>query len=677
MATSRRVSRVAELVKREVSQMLLHGIKDDRVGAGMVSVTDVDVSGDLQHAKIFVSIYGTEEAKEETMAGLKSATGYVRSELGQRIRLRRTPEVVFIEDLSIERGTKVLSLLNQLTYTHQTDDLAEEKEGEFSWYVVEMRRSLPNLDTLSLREQVAQMVVVRASGYLFDHQIQYPDWEPQGAKLRYWLEQLGVGGVILLGGSAAEIMLRSQQLQDWANIPLLVAADIEEGVGQRFCGATWFPPPMAISEIARKDSSLAQHYAEQMGGITATEAIAIGINWILAPVVDVNSNPNNPVINVRAFGETPEQVIQLATAFIQGAKVYPVLTTAKHFPGHGDTATDSHLDLPVLPHSPARLAEIELLPFKAAIAAGVDAVMSAHLLIPSWDAELPATLSERILTHLREELGFKGLIVTDALVMGAIANSYGANVAPVLAVEAGADILLMPVDPEGAIQAVCEAVANGRIPRERIRASVERIWQAKLKICSSSDTTDAQIVDTGFITSRLAQPGARATVANILRHQRVYGSVPLRLEKRLETKSKDCDSRPLCNLIVVDNLLACDFLSQHAPAITLPTKLGYTTYFSDCHTPPIDPTILSTDLTLLQLFIRGNPFRGSAGITQVAQDWLKRLLESENLQALIIYGSPYVLEQFLPTLPPELPCIFSYGQMPDAQAIALEALLGI
>ncbi len=132
MATSRRVSRVAELVKREVSQMLLHGIKDDRVGAGMVSVTDVDVSGDLQHAKIFVSIYGTEEAKEETMAGLKSATGYVRSELGQRIRLRRTPEIVFIEDRSIERGTRVLSLLNQLSYNRQTDDLAEEKEGEFS-----------------------------------------------------------------------------------------------------------------------------------------------------------------------------------------------------------------------------------------------------------------------------------------------------------------------------------------------------------------------------------------------------------------------------------------------------------------------------------------------------------------------------------------------------------------
>jgi ribosome-binding factor A len=134
MATSRRVSRVAELIKREVSQMLLYGIKDDRVGAGMVSVTDVDVSGDLQHAKIFVSIYGTEEAKAETMAGLKSATGYVRSELGQRIRLRRTPEVVFIEDRSIERGTRVLSLLNQLNHARPTEDLAEKDEDSLDEY---------------------------------------------------------------------------------------------------------------------------------------------------------------------------------------------------------------------------------------------------------------------------------------------------------------------------------------------------------------------------------------------------------------------------------------------------------------------------------------------------------------------------------------------------------------
>jgi len=510
------------------------------------------------------------------------------------------------------------------------------------------------------------MVVVRASGYLFDHQIQYPHWEPPAAKLRYWLQQLGVGGVILLGGSAGELAIRSQELQNWAKIPLLIAADIEEGVGQRFSGATWFGPPMAISAIARKDPSIGQNYAEQMGAITASEALSIGINWVLAPVVDVNNNPDNPVINVRAFGETPDQVSQLATAFIRGAKTYPVLTTAKHFPGHGDTATDSHLELPVLPHSAARLAEIELPPFKAAIAAGVDAVMSAHLLIKCWDAERPATLSEKILTQqLREQLGFEGLIVTDALVMGAVANRYGANVAPVLAVEAGADILLMPVDPEGAIQAVCDAVATGRISPERIRASLERIWHAKLKVCSPLAPPAL------FVASRLAQPSALSTAADILRQtQLVHGPVPLRAEKPDE-------SNPLRNLIVVDNLLARDFLGQHTPAITFPTQMGYTTVLSDCHTPPYDPTLAETCPTLLQLFIRGNPFRGSAGLTQGAQDWFQRLSQSGNLQALIIYGSPYVLEQFLPVLPPDIPCVFSYGQMPAAQKIALLTLFGI
>ncbi|HCF28218.1 MAG TPA: beta-glucosidase, partial [Cyanobacteria bacterium UBA11049] len=325
-------------------------------------------------------------------------------------------------------------------------------------------RSLPDLDSLTLAQQVAQMVVVRASGYLFDHQIQYPAWEPPAAKLQYFIEELGVGGVIFLGGSAGELAHRSQQVQNWAKIPLFVAADIEEGVGQRFSGATWFPPPMAIGALAKHNPKKASEYAAQMGAITASEALAIGINWLFAPVVDVNNNPDNPVINVRAFGETPEVVSQLATAFIRGAQAYPVLTTAKHFPGHGDTATDSHLDLPVLPHSPDRLAEIELPPFQAAIASGVDAVMSAHLLIPSWDDKFPATLSQRILTQqLRQKLAFPGLIVTDALVMGAIANRYGAKEAAVLAVEAGADILLMPVDPEGAIAAVCAAVESDRL----------------------------------------------------------------------------------------------------------------------------------------------------------------------------------------------------------------------
>ncbi|AFZ29320.1 Beta-N-acetylhexosaminidase [Gloeocapsa sp. PCC 7428] len=518
-------------------------------------------------------------------------------------------------------------------------------------------RSLPDINSLSLAEQVAQMVVVRASGYLFDHQIQYPQWEPPAVKLQYWLEQLGVGGVILLGGSAGEIALRSQQLQTWAKFPLLIAADIEEGVGQRFSGATEFPPPMALSAIAQRDLARAIQYASQMGAVTAQEALAIGINWVLAPVVDVNNNPANPVINVRAFGETPEIVSHLSTAFLQGAKKFSVLTAAKHFPGHGDTATDSHLDLPILPHSPERLAKIELPPFQAAIAAGVDAVMSAHLLIPAWDSEYPATLSQKILTQqLRKQLGFDGLIVTDALIMGAIANRYGTEEAAVLAVEAGADILLMPLEPEAAIQAVCEAVARDRVSEDRIRASVERIWHAKQQIEYATPRL-----------SELAQPSAVAAVNAIVREtQVVSGSVPIRT---------DSPSDNLRNLIVVDNLLNCHFLSEISPAIALPKRFGYTTEIVDCHTSATD--FDCRQATLLQLFIRGNPFRGSAGLTQVAQDLFKRLLQLGNLQALIVYGSPYIVEEFMPGLPTTVPCLFSYGQMPAAQLTIMNTLFNV
>ncbi|MFM6064812.1 MAG: glycoside hydrolase family 3 N-terminal domain-containing protein, partial [Microcystis panniformis] len=275
---------------------------------------------------------------------------------------------------------------------------------------------------LSLKERIGQMIVVRASGYLFDQQIRYPVWEPVNATLKHWLETLHLGGVILLGGSAAEIALRSQQLQSWSgDNPLLIAADIEEGVGQRVSGATWFPPPMALGKIAEKSLTKATEYAKEMGAITAKEALAIGINWILAPIVDVNNNPDNPVINIRSFAETPEIVANLAQAFILGANSYPVLTTAKHFPGHGDTSNDSHLDLPIINHDHDRLEAIELPPFQAAIESGVDSIMSGHLLIPAWDAEFPATLSSKIIGEkLRQNLGFQGLIVTDALIMGGV-----------------------------------------------------------------------------------------------------------------------------------------------------------------------------------------------------------------------------------------------------------------
>ena len=279
------------------------------------------------------------------------------------------------------------------------------------------------MKNLSLKEKIGQLIVVRTTGYLFDHQIRYPAWEANQQQLQTWLSEYNIGGVILLGGSCAEIAQRTKQLNQWAKTPLLVAADIEEGVGQRFTGASWFPPPMALAQIAQDDLELAKKYAEEMGKITAKEALCIGVNWIFAPVVDVNNNPDNPVINVRAFGDNPEVVKELSSAFIRGTQSYPILNGAKHFPGHGDTSTDSHLDLPVINHSQARLEKIELVPFQGAIALNVDAIMTAHLLVSAYDNQNPATLSHRILTEeLRHNMGFEGLIVTDALIMGGVAK---------------------------------------------------------------------------------------------------------------------------------------------------------------------------------------------------------------------------------------------------------------
>lgn len=548
---------------------------------------------------------------------------------------------------------------------------------------------LPDWETLSLRQQVAQMVIVRASGHLFDHQIEYPRWEAPNAVLQRWIQELGVGGVILLGGSAAEVGLRSQQLQDWAEIPLLLAADIEEGVGQRFAGATVFPPPMALGQIARQNRKLAIDLAFGMGKITAQEARAIGLNWVLAPVVDVNNNPANPVINVRSWGDTPETVGDLAAAFIAGAQTVSVLTTAKHFPGHGDTAIDSHLTLPRIDHGLARLQQIELPPFQRSIAAGTDGIMTAHLLLPALDPNNPATLSRSILTGLlRRQMQFEGLIVTDALIMGAITEQYGAAIAPVMAVAAGADIVLMPADPETAIDGICEAVETGQIPLTQIQASLERLWRAKQKVSdlpiAGSATHDWERQTPPPIDlNQIAQPQAIETATAILQHStQIYRASGNRLEQFFSDRMVvDLINRPAPrNLILVDDALNSSFLARSAPAVTLPSELGFALQMVDRTTVGLLEAETNLLPTLLQLFIRGNPFRGSARLTQTVQQLVNRLLgkgnEAFSLLAVVVYGSPYALEFLAAQLPPDLPYGFSYGQMPAAQAIVLRQLLG-
>ncbi|MEL4894145.1 glycoside hydrolase family 3 N-terminal domain-containing protein [Crocosphaera sp. Alani8] len=503
------------------------------------------------------------------------------------------------------------------------------------------------------------MIVVRASGYLFDHQIRYPIWEVYNSQLFDWLETLNLGGVILLGGSAAELLLRTQQLQECSKTPLFIAADIEEGVGQRFSGATYFPPPMALGEIAKSDLDLAVKYAHKMGEVTAKEALAIGINWILSPIVDVNNNPENPVINIRSFSDSCEVVSELAKAFISGAKNYSILTTAKHFPGHGDTSRDSHLDLPVISHSNERLESLELVPFQASIGAKVDSVMTAHLLIDAWDKDNPATLSKNILTgKLRDKLGFDGLIVTDALIMGGVAEIADSDEIAIKAVEAGADILLMPDNPEIAINSVYSAIQSGRLTVDRIDESLKRIWQAKQKIFNSNNQN--------LSIYKLSQKEDRQTVKNILK-------ASLKSSKNLPMKRKKNTLKR--NLIVVDDILNSDFLDRQMPAFTIPNLLDYNLQLVDQST--FNNALEDNRETLLQIFIRGNPFRGNSGLSQNAKNFYHKMLKKSIVKGLIIYGSPYILEWFTTEISLDLPWVFSYGQMAESQAIACQTLFNL
>ncbi|PZV25541.1 MAG: beta-glucosidase [Snowella sp.] len=513
----------------------------------------------------------------------------------------------------------------------------------------------------TLKEKIGQLIVVRASGFLFDHQIRYPLWEAPEKPLKHWLKTLNLGGVILLGGSAVELAARTQQLQGWSQTPLLICADIEEGVGQRFSGATWFVPPMALGAIARDNLPLAERYATEMGEITAKEAIALGINWILAPIADVNNNPENPVINIRAFGETPEIVGALVKSFIEGAKKYPVLTTAKHFPGHGDTATDSHLHLPIILHDLERLENIELPPFQSAIAAGVDTVMTAHIRIPAWDRKNPATLSPQILTEqLRQKMGFEGLIVTDALIMGGITQEASPEEVAVRALVAGADILLMPPDPEQTIEAVYQAVRSGRLSEARIDQSVEKIGQAKEKLGLFSQTVST--LDLEALSTESARLSVQTMVKKSLKKG---GNLPLKIENQ----------QPKKTLIIVNDLLNCDFLDRACPSVLIPKSFGYDVELRDQRL--LDHEVSKDSEIVLQIFIRGNPFRGTAGLTPKSQSFYHQLFQNNQIKAVLIYGSPYVLDWFLPLFSDNLPWIFSYGQMPQAQAIAWEELLDL
>ncbi|SUZ53738.1 uncharacterized protein METZ01_LOCUS6592 [marine metagenome] len=371
------------------------------------------------------------------------------------------------------------------------------------------------LSGLTLRQKVGQLIMPWVLGDFA------PEGSPSHDRILEYIEDQGIGGVIMSVGSPTEVAAKLNDFQAHSNIPLIVAADLETGAGFRMRGAVQMPGTIELGGATDFPSLMAvgatadPQLAYEMGRITAREARAVGIHIPFAPVLDVNNNPDNPIINVRSFGENPEEVAGLGAAFVRGVQENGAIATGKHFPGHGDTETDSHLGLPAIPHSRARMDSVELFPFRHAIEAGMGAVMTAHISVPSLDGGVgdPSTLSSAVLTDLlRGEMEFDGLLFTDAMDMSAISRGYGAEEASVRAIEAGADVILMPPSVERAVEGIAAAVESGRIDASRIDASVRRILETKKQMGLDRDRA-VQIDQIGQVVGIPAHTQVAAEIA--------------------------------------------------------------------------------------------------------------------------------------------------------------------
>jgi beta-N-acetylhexosaminidase len=360
------------------------------------------------------------------------------------------------------------------------------------------------LHKLSLEEKVGQLFMIWVRAEFLNVN------SPEYLQLRDSINQYHIGSFAMTVRAEGPFLYRNQpyeaavllnRLQQDSKLPLLIAADFERGVSMRLYGATVFPHAMAFGAAGKLD------YAEAFGRITAQESRAIGVHWNFFPVADVNSNPANPIINTRSFGEDPQQVGDLVAAYIRGARANGMLTTAKHFPGHGDSATDSHLGVAQVTGDLARLQSVELPPFRKAIEAGVDSVMVAHVSVPSLepDPKRVGTTSPAIINDLlKTQLGFKGLVVTDALDMAGLTRLYAANIgrAAVDAFKAGNDLLLIPADLDASYQAVLAASRSGEIPQSQLDASVLKILKAK----ASLNLQKARLVNVEALSNLIGEP---------------------------------------------------------------------------------------------------------------------------------------------------------------------------
>ncbi len=490
-------------------------------------------------------------------------------------------------------------------------------------------------------------------------------------KMMHNVEDLHVGGFInvtqmsplgIVKSQAYPTAVLTNQLQARSKLPLLIGADFERGSAMRLDEGTSFPTAMALAAAGNPAD------AYTMGKVTALEARAVGIHWIYAPVSDVNNNPGNPIINTRSFGEDPQRVAEYVAAFVRGVQENGGLATAKHFPGHGDTAADSHIDLPVIRADKDRLEHLELIPFRSAIHAGVGSIMTGHLSIPALepDPNTPATLSNNVLTGvLRDELHFQGLVVTDAMDMGGITTRFAPGEAAVRAVLAGADALLMPPVPDAAFEALQAAVKSGRISHERLDASVRRILVAKANLGLNKN----KLVDLNAINEK-------------------FGRAPWQKE------SQDISDRGITLLRDKNNLLPLNsakparalLLAFYADPEPYPgedlerelrtrfdsvTTLRADTRFVKAATlklPPAD----SYDIAILALFVRVSDRKGNVDIPAEQLALAEQVFHGGKPVVTVGLGSPYLIENF----PQAETWLAAFGISDVAQISVARALFG-
>ncbi|HYV05887.1 MAG TPA: glycoside hydrolase family 3 N-terminal domain-containing protein [Blastocatellia bacterium] len=521
------------------------------------------------------------------------------------------------------------------------------------------------LASMTLDEKVGQLIIPAVIGMFLS---QDGDVFKQ---IRRDITEFHVGGYHMLGEvntihEPAGVALLINHMQELSKLPLMITADFEGGAGLRYIGATRLPRAMAIGATANAEMAF------QAGRVCAEEARAIGINVNFYPVVDVNNNSRNPIINIRSFGGDPDLVARMARAYIRGSQSAGVMATAKHFPGHGDTSIDSHLELPSIAVDRSRLNSIELPPFRAAIQEGVGGVMTAHIALPKLETEnLPATLSPKILTGvLRGELGFEGVVFTDALDMQGVTAHFPDGEAAVRAIKAGADVLLYPPNVEQAFVAVKRAVQSGEIKESRIDESARRILSAKAKL--------------GLQTRRIVDLNKLDLLLGTSDHQRIAReiietAVTLVRDKRNALPLKLNDQQRVLVITLLDSsegwrdgVPGRAFLAGLASRHVRTTDISVSDKTSPAEFALIRKLAALSDVVIVNGFIRVAAYKGSIDLNEGQINLLKHLSALDKPFAFVLYGSPYVIG-FVPELPSY---VLTYEYHPAAEEAALKAVLG-